>query len=489
MANEIEIRMAKKSITQNYIYNLIYQILILVLPIITTPYISRILGATNVGIYSYTYSIVSYFILFASLGVALYGQREIAYAGKDTSKRNKLFWEIAIFRIISVLIVFCIYIIFCIKSQEYKIYYFIWGLELLATALDIGWFFQGMEEFKKTVLRNVIVRIASITLIFLLVKNESDLIKYITIYSIADFVGNLSLWFYLPKYLKGIKIKRIEVLSHVIPIILLFIPQIASQVYNMLDKTMIGRIIVDKAEVGYYEEAQKVIKVLITIVSSLGVVMVPRMASVFASGEKDKVKEYLKKSFKFAFLLAFPMVFGVIIIADAFVPVFFGAGFEKTIILIKILAPSVLLFGLASVIGYQYLLPTKRQKEYTLSILAGLIINFVLNYILIKLMASEGASISTLISELIVLLIQIFLIRNEITILEIMKIGEKYFIYSLMMFVACWIIKLILGTTLIAMAVQIIVGMGIYFICLLVTKDEFLERIQLIIKSKLKGEK
>ena len=354
--------MSKKSITKNYIYNLTYQILILVLPFITTPYIARVLGATKIGIYSYTYSIVSYFILFGALGVAMYGQREIAYAGDDSKKKKKIFFEIATFRFIAVLISLIIYAIFFMRNGEYSIYYRIWALELVATSLEIGWFFQGMEEFKKTVLRNVLVRITSVALIFILVKNENDLIKYITIYSVADLLGSLSLWAYLPKYFKGIKVTNINIKRHFLPIILLFIPQIASQIYNMLDKTMIGRMIADKSEVGYYEEAIKVTRVLVTVVSSLGIVMVPRMASVFASGEKEKVKDYLKKSFQFTFLLGIPMTLGILSVSEAFVPMFFGAGFEKTVVLMNVLCPIVILYGLTSVIGYQYLLPTKRQN-------------------------------------------------------------------------------------------------------------------------------
>lgn len=477
--------MSQKSITKNYIYNLVYQILILVLPIITTPYISRVLGPEKIGIYSYTYSILSYFILFGGLGVYLYGQREIAYAGEDLEKRKKVFCEIVLFRFITMAISMIVYYICFVSGGEYKIYYAIWGLELLATAFDISWFFQGMEEFKKTVIRNVLVRLISVTLIFILVKNQNDLIKYITIYAIADLVGNLSLWLYLPKYLKGIKVKNINILSHLAPIVLLFIPQIASQVYNMLDKTMIGKMVIDKSEVGYYEEGQKVIKVLLTIVTSLGVVMVPRMASVFASGEKEKVKDYLKKSFQFAFLLSFPMVFGIISISEAFVPIFFGEGFEKTAILMSLISPTILLYGTASVIGYQYLLPTKRQKEYTISIAIGLITNFILNYILIKMYNSIGAAIATVICELIVLIIQMYLIRKEMSPKEVLSYSYKYFFSGLVMFTVCMVVKFFLGTTLVAMVVQIALGIIVYGGILLITKDEyvfmFINRLKLML--------
>ena len=469
--------MAKKSITKNYIYNLIYQVLILILPLITTPYISRVLGATNIGIYSYTYSIVSYFILFGALGVSMYGEREIAYAGEDTKKRKKIFYEIVAFRFITVFIALITYAIFFMITGEYSVFYRIWVLELIATAVEIGWFFQGMEEFKKTVVRNVLVRLISVSLVFILVKNESDLIKYITIYSIADLIGNLSLWVYLPRYLKGIKVKNINVKRHMIPIILLFIPQIAGQVYNMLDKTMIGRMIADKSEVGYYEEAIKVIKVLVTIVSSLGIVMVPRMASVFASGEHEKVKDYLRKSFQFTFLLGIPMTFGILSVSQAFVPVFFGGGFEKTAILMNVLCPIVVLCGLSSVIGYQYLLPTKRQKEYTLSIVIGIIFNFILNYIMIKLWKSVGAAIATSISQLIVSGVQVYLIRNDINLKELFQLTYKYITAGIIMLIVCILFKAILGISLKVMILQVVAGITVYFVTLIAMKDEYLKMI------------
>lgn len=167
-----------------------YQVLILILPIVTTPYISRVLGAEKVGIYSFTISIVTYFSLFGTLGVSLYGQREIAYARENKSKRKKTFFEIIFFRFITMSLSIAVYFFVFARNNEYQEYYQILLLYLLAAAFDISWFFQGMEEFKKTVTRNVIVRIISVCCIFLFVKTQEDLSKYLLIYSLADFLGN-----------------------------------------------------------------------------------------------------------------------------------------------------------------------------------------------------------------------------------------------------------------------------------------------------------
>lgn len=495
--------MAKKSIAKNYIYNLTYQILTLILPLITTPYISRVLGAEGIGIYSYTHSIVTYFILFGSLGVALYGQREIAYAQEHAEKRIKIFVEILVFRFITMAISIAVYFFAFLIHGEYKVYYQILLFSLLASAFDISWFFQGLEEFKKTVIRNIAVRLTSVALIFVFVNNPEDLTKYFFIYSVAEFIGNLTLWFYLPKYFKGQTIKNINIKRHIAPILLLFIPQIANQIYNMLDKTMIGKIIADKTEVGYYEQAQKVIRLLITIVTSLGVVMIPRMANTFASGDKEKVNDYMKKSFNFVFFLSFPLIFGIISISEAFVPIFFGEGYDKVVILINIISPIVLLMGIANVIGTQYLLPTKRQKEYTISIVIGLIVNFILNYILIIKWNSIGASIATVASQLVVDIMQMKNIKDEIDLKSILKTSIKYLFAGIVMFIFCMIAKYIMSleTIILMLAndiipleaitiiVQIIIGMLVYFGMLILLKDELLFNFISKILNKIKQKK
>ena len=499
--------MAKKSITRNYIYNMIYQVLILVLPLVTTPYLSRVLGAEGIGIYGYTYAVVTYFILFGSLGVAMYGQREIAYAQENIEARKKTFIEIVLFRFVTIAIATVFYYFFFIKGAEYQIYYQILLLELIAAAFDISWFFQGMEEFKRTVTRNVLVRICSVSLVFILVKTKEDLAKFTLIYSLADLIGNLSLWLYVPKYVKGVKVKNINAFRHLPQIILLFIPQIANQIYKILDTTMIGALVADKAETGYYEQGQKVIRLLLTVVTSLGVVMVPRMASTFISGDNEKIKDYLKMSFRFVFFLAFPIMFGITSIAESFVPVFFGEGYDKVVILISIISPILLLMGMANVLGTQYLLPTKRQKEYTISVLIGLTVNFILNYILIKQYASIGASIATVISELVVVVIQYQYIKKDINFKTLLNLAWKYLVAGLTMFAVCFGVRLLLNANVINTALldfadniqmsrtyfinttaiisQMAVGALTYFVVLVLLKDDYIFKFIDKIKARL----
>lgn len=501
--------MAKKSIAKNYIYNMVYQVLILVLPLITTPYLSRVLGAEGVGIYSYTYAIVTYFILFGSLGVALYGQREIAYAQDNPSKRKKVFIEIVLFRFITIIIATIFYFFLFVKGKEYQIYYQILILELIAAIFDISWFFQGLEEFKKTVTRNVLVRICSVSLVFLLVKTKEDLAKFTLIYSLADLIGNISLWLYLPKYLRGVKVNNINIKQHLPHIVLLFIPQIANQIYKILDTTMIGWLIEDKSETGYYEQGHKVIRLLLTVVNSLGIVMIPRMANAFANNDKKQIKAYMKMSFKFTFFLSFPIMFGIISISKAFVPVFFGAGYEKVNYIIYILSPMVLLMGIENVIGTQYLLPTKRQKEYTKSVTIGVIVNFILNYILISSYQAVGAAIATVLSQIVVDGFQYNNIRREIRLKELIRSASKYFISAVIMFGCCFIVKFLLNLNIIqgyiynlstninkeqlfniiSIVSQMFVGVIVYIVTLIGLKDDYIFSFLSKIKNRILGKK
>ena len=475
-----------KSLKKNYIYNLTYQILVMIVPLITTPYLSRVLGAESIGIYSYTLSITTYFILFGSLGVAMYGQREIAYVQEDIEKRSKVFYEILLMRFTTLGIsIIIFYITFAMKGQ-YSVYYKILLLEIIANALDISWFFQGIEEFKKTVIRNTIVKVVSVMCIFTFVKSSNDLNKYFLIYVLSTFLGNISLWMYMPKYIERISIKELQIFRHLKPTVGLFVPQVAVQIYTVLDKTMIGAIVEDKSEVGFYEQAQKMIKLLITISTSLGTVMVPRMANTFARGDKKKLIEYINMSFRFVLILVFPVMFGMVSVANKFVPIFYGSGYEKVIILINIIVPIVLAIGLSNVIGTQYLLPTKKQKEYTISVTVGAFVNFILNMIFIRLWKSVGASIATVIAEFTVTGVQFYMIRKEIKFVDIIKLMKNYVVSGLIMLCISVIIGKIINNNIVSITIQILVAVLVYFTVLIVLKDEMIIDGVKIIKDKLK---
>ena len=270
---------------------------------------------------------------------------------------------------------------------------------------------------------------------------------------------------------------------------------------------MIGWLVTDKAETGYYEQGHKVIRLLLTIVNSLGVVMIPRMANAFANNDNKQIKEYMHMSFNFTFFLSFPIILGIISISKAFVPVFFGSGYDKVNLIIYLLSPMILLMGLANVTGTQYLLPTKRQKEYTTSVTIGVIVNFIFNYILINLYKSVGAAIATVLSQLIVDIIQFNYIKNNISFKKLLKLAKKYFISAIIMFGVCFIVRVMLNMNFIANSInnlaiklvlnkeylkniisiilQIVFGATTYIITLIILKDEYIFKFLNKIKNKI----
>ena len=464
-----------KKVIKNYLYNLGYQVLVIILPLITTPYVSRVLGAKGIGTYGYTNSITQYFILFGCIGLNLYGQREIAYYQKDIDKRSKVFFELLLLRIITVSISIVLYYFTFCQNKTYGFIFSIQIIDVIASMFDISWLYQGMEDFKKTVIRNFIIKIISVVSIFTFVKSADDVGAYLLIYTLSTLFGSLTLWIGIHKYIEIPK--KINIFSHLKSIFILFIPQVAVQIYVVLDKTMIGAILNDMSEVGYYEQAQKIIKILLTVITAVGTVMMPRIANCYANGDMNRIREYMKKTFKFIFFCSIPLTFGIIAVSNNFVPLFFGQGYDKVPTLMKILSLIIIFISMSNVTGTQFLLATKRQKEFTISVVVGAIVNFCLNMILIRLFKSYGAAIATVLAELSVTGVQLYFIRDEFKLSDILNGTLKFWIAGLVMFISCYLIDIIIVNNLTGLLLQVFCGVCFYFGILLILKDKFMLEI------------
>ena len=458
--------MKKTSVRQNYIFNTLYQILSMIIPFFMIPYISRVLGAENIGTYGYVVSIVSCFSLVGSMGIKLYGQREIAYVQDDEKKRSRRFWEIFTLRAVTSILSFsAFFLFFILRHNQYSTLFLILNLELLTNIFDINWFFQGMERFKSVTMRNGLVKIISIIPIFLFVRTSGDLIPYTLIYAISNLIGSFSLWPFLSKYVEKIQIRSLKISRHLKPTFLLFLPQAAAQVYTVLDTTMLGALIADKAEVGYYEQAQKMIHILLAIIISLSTVMMPKIASCI-SKKSDKINYYMEKSFEAIFMLATPIVFGLIACANSFVPLFFGKGFDKTAILLQIMAIILLLIGLASIVGIQYLIPSKQQNKYTASVATAAVANIAFNLIFIPICGPIGAAIGTVIAESISTGMQLFFVRKDLNIRKLFSGSTKYLLAAVIMFIICELLNLLAIPSLVKIILQVMIG-GISYVILM----------------------
>lgn len=461
-----------KSVKINFIYNLIFQMVTLCLPLLTVPYTSRVLGREGIGLYSYTLSITQYFIIIGTLGMSLYGNRAIAYVRDNKKELSRTFWAILVLRILTTTISLIMYLsIFCLNNEN-KIMYLIQALNILAATIDISWLYMGLEDFRKTVTRGLVVKILCVLSIFIFVREQSDLWIYTLINALMLVLGNGFMWLYLPKAVDKTKITFKDMKIHLIPTLQMFIPQIAIQVYAVLDKTMLG-ILATKGDVGIYEQSQKIVKIVGGLVTSLGVVMLPRMSNTFANGDKKKMNEYLNKSLIFVSYMSIPMFIGLAAISNEFVPWFFGEDFLQVRYIMMILTPILFFIAINNVLGVQYLLPTNRTKEYTIAVSTGAITNVVFNFLLIPKYKVIGACIATLLAELIVPVVELIILRKNINIKYIFKNIYKYFFAGAIMFIIVRFIGKFMGVSILTTMIQAFSGGCIYLATLLIFKDEF----------------
>jgi O-antigen/teichoic acid export membrane protein len=466
-----------KSISRNYLYNVSYQVLTLLTPFITTPYLSRILGPDGIGVYSYTTSIVSYFILFSTLGLSNYGQREIAYHRDDKHIQSRTFFELNILRFFLVFINLIAYYFVISFSAKDQVIYWIQALNIIAVLFDVSWFFQGLEEFGKIVFRNFVIRLLSITFIFLLIKTPEDLNKYIALLGTMNVLSGVSIWFYLPKYLIRVPLKELNPFRNFKVIIELFLPQIAIQIYTVLDKTMIGLITSSPSENGYYEQAEKVVKLSLTIVTSLGTVVLPRVAYSFAKKQYEEIKKLMMKSYQFVWFLTIPMCLGLIGISSHFVPWFFGPAYTKVILLIQILSSLTIIIALSNVTGIQYLLPTNQQNLLTASVVCGSIVNFSLNLLLIRLYGSIGAAIASVVAETVVTVVQFYFVRHIFHPIDVLKLSVKYWMAGILMLCLIYFAGKFFPADVFHTIGLILLGAGIYIFSLFILRDSMLSTV------------
>lgn len=457
---------------KNYIFNLLYQVFIILLPLIFSPYISRVIGPEGIGLYSYSRSIANYFGLVALLGITMYGNRRIASVKQNRESLSKTFFEIYEIQMICSLLVLIVYFIYTkYFSFEYHLIFTIMTLHVLGVCLDVSWFFFGVGEFKLPLVRNVIINLITFSAVFLLVKDSQDTNIYIAILSFGRFATHFSLWLYLPRYISFNKkyFTRLKDVfnAHFKNILILFIPVIASKLYKTMDRVMLGNI-VNMIEVGYYENAQSIIETVVNVLTALGTVMLPTVSKLYAEHQNEQAQKYLGYSFHMITFISVGAMFGIMGVAKTFIPLFFGEKFIKSAQLLQLLAPTLIFIGWADIIRTQYLLPKYRDKDYIYAIVIGTIINFIINLLLIPSFQSIGAVVGTVLAEMSVFFLQVYLTIKEIPFKKIFQSIIPYFIFGVIMFlVISWIdlyeinlwykcgIEIVVGGLLYAMMVLI----------------------------------
>ncbi|WP_334329724.1 oligosaccharide flippase family protein [Companilactobacillus sp. HBUAS59699] len=472
-------------VVKNYLYNAFYQVFILLVPLVTTPYLARVLGPTGVGINSYTNSVIQYFIVFGSIGVDLYGNRQIAFVRSDKRQLTQTFYEIFFMRIITIVLAYAAFGIFLMLSGQYRIYYLAQSVSLIAAAFDISWFFMGMENFYVTVIRNFVIKILTLISIFTFVKSYSDLGIYIFILSMSLLLGNLTLFPSLRKYLVKADFHHLSIWRHLKPSLVLFLPQVAMQIYGVLNKTMLGIMVSVKAT-GYFDQSDKMVKMALAIVTATGTVMLPHVANAFAKGEVKKTRHYLYQSFRFVSAIAIPIAFGLMAVTAKFVTLFFTKRFLAVIPIMIIESVVIVLIAWSNVLGIQYLIPTKQMKSYTISVVIGAIVNIIFNIPLIIKWGAIGATIATVLSELSITLYQLFSIRHQVNYRELFSDWSKYLIAGVLMFEVVFELDRILPISWKMLIFEVFVGMVFYTVLLILFRTKIIDEAKSLIRNRKK---
>ncbi len=477
-----------KSVKKNFIYNILFQIVSLLIPLITTPYVSRVLGSENIGMFSFKAAIVGYFVIVATFGSTVYGQRLIGSKQDNKEELSNAFWDIFWFRLLSGSIFYAIYFGYLLLFSEVNLLGIVVSIDIINVIFDISWFFQGNEDFKRTILRNLIVKIVCLICIFVFVKTREQTWLY-ALFSTGSFLlGNLFLWIPLRKRIR--RPTSFKPFKHLKGMFLIFIPAIASQVYTILDKSMIGWITGSDYFNGCYEQSEKLIRAAITVVTAVGAVTLPRVALLYENGKQEEAREYVYQAYRIVWALGLPIMIGAIFISNILIPIYLGDEFELSILLLQIFSPLVIFVSLGYVTGLSYLIASKQQNVYTVSTIAAAVVNFALNMVLIRFYGAIGAAISSITAEFVGAAIQICycLIKKQLHANRIFVSAIKYLIAAAIMGGTIFGLKFVLPSNIIGLVALIGIGVVVYFATLLIERDSLvlstLKRIKKMVFKK-----
>ena len=496
---------SNSSLVRNSALNTLYHILSVVLPIFTAPYVSRVLMADGIGVSSYTHSLVSYFTIVAALGTVSYGTMKISKQRKDKASYSKAFWEIELLTIISSLICFASWIVLAFLYVEYKIYLLVLSFNILAVMFDISWLYSGLEKFHYTISINSLFKIACVVCVFVFIKNSDDLFIYIMISSLSVLLGNLSMWLFLPKTICKTKIDFGNLKHHFKQTLVFFAPTIATSIYTILDKTLIGVLIpgtitivdsegneiikkIAELENGYYEQATKLINIIksVSFVGIIGV-MTSHASYLYEENDQQQVKKLLHTTFNIISFLTIGAGFGISAIATTLIPTFFGTGYDSTISIIYILSCIPFIISISNILGGMYYTPSGRRKQSSLFLIIGASINLLLNIPLILLLKAKGAAIASIIAETFITLLYVINCKKMLSFKEIFSYTWKKMVAGFIMFTILFCFTFFFHNSInnfLIIPLQLFAGLLIYCLVLLILRDKSLNELILFFHKK-----
>ena len=471
--------MNQPSIRKNFIFRALYELLVIAAPLITIPYIARVLGSDGAGISSWTGSVMAFFTMFAALGTPQYGLREIARSRDDVPTASKLFWEIELMTVFTSLVCLLAWLGVCIFWKEYRIYFLALTPMLLGTMFDISWFFTAYEKVGYTVLRNAVFKILGIVLLVTLVRSKEDLTLSILLASLTNMFGSLSMWTYLPKMLAKVDFHTLTFRKHFRETLVYFIPTIATSIYTVLDKFLLGLITRDYNMSGYYDHATRLFKIADGMVfTSLNAVMEARVSYLFAQGRTAEIKQRIHRAMDFTMLAGLGCVFGIAGIAKVFVPFFWGPGWEPVETLIYLLCPLTIIIGVSYCLGSLYYNPSGNRAQSAKYLIIGSCVNLVMNLLLIPRWSAYGAVAASVLAEGTITFLYVRNCRGYLTARTIFGCAGKRLPAGAAMCVLVMVLgRLVPGSSAVKLIIQILAGTGFYTAALYLAGDGMLKEV------------
>lgn len=477
--------MKKQSLSKNMAFQFIYQGLILVIPLVLSPYLTRTLQETALGIYSYTNSVAYYFVILALLGISRHGQRIISQSSENDIELRKNFWSLFTVHSIISVIVLGLYLLFIkVFVAENTLIYLIQTFYVLSALFDITWLFYGLENFKSVVIKNTVVKVIECILIFLLIKNPNDLWKYTLISTNGILFGQIIMLPQAIKLVPPIKFKVKDCLKHIKPLLVFSISVIAVSLYTVFDKTLLG-LLTNKENVAFYEYSNKIITIPKTIIGVVGTVMFPRACKLAAQGDEAGQKKYINYSFLLTSIIGMGSIFGLCAIGNSFAIIYFGKSFAICGYLIIALSPLIYIIGIGDIIRTQYMIPNHLDKQFNICILLNAVVNILLSTSLIPVIGIYGAVVGTVSAELFGIIYQVVICRKFINCKDIILTAVPFICIGGVMFGAIKGLQYFLVDNLLAMVIEIFVGGGIYLILTVVYLFKYKKELWNIITEKI----
>lgn len=476
----MENKIIKKNnkITKNAVFNLVYSVVNVIFPLISSIYISRILSPSGVGLISYVTNFTSYFVMLAPLGITVYGVKMVARCD-DEKELNKLFSELFFINLLSTVFFSIFYLITILCIEHYRInlsLYIISGFTLFLNIFNVDWLFKGLENYKYITIRNLVVKVVSLVLMISFVKGGNDVIIYLIISTIITSLNHILNYIHAHKYIHILfDFSFSSFKKHFTPLLVLLISIIASDIYLKMDVTMLG-LLTSESNVGFYSNALRIENILLTIIVSFSAVSLPKLSDYYSKGNINLFNSLISELFSFLLLLSIPACIGIQFVANDAIIILFGIDFLPAGNTLKILSFLFIIKGIGDLLAYQLVVAINREKIFLPIRIAAAVLNFILNYFLISLFKQDGAAIATVLTELFTLVVVILIIRKQIRIKMSFNAIFSLLVANTSLILVCMLCRL-LDEVFLRLAITCIAGVGAYFFVLLCFKNQFVFKI------------